>query len=148
MSLPDIRELVPHAGPMLLLDRVLGADEESLSAEVTVRSDSLFCTAEGVCAWIGLEYLAQAIGAYAGYIARRRGEPIKIGYLLGTRHYECSRPYFAVGSRLRVHVRRVFQSENGMGSFECRIDEAGDVLANVTLTVYQPVKGTAVESVG
>lgn len=143
MSLPDIRELVPHAGSMVLLDRVLAADEESLSAEVTIRSDSLFCAAEGVGAWIGLEYMAQAIGAYAGYLARRRGEPVKIGYLLGTRHYECSRPHFAIGTCLRVHVRRVFQSDNGMGSFECRIEDAGDVLANVTLTVYQPVEGAA-----
>ena len=139
MDIPDIRSLVPHAGPMILLDRVVSADDESLCAEVTICSDSLFCTADGVGAWVGLEYMAQAIAAYAGYIAYRRGEAVKIGFLLGTRRYECERPFFSVGTRLQIHVKRIFQGENGMGSFECRIDEGAAQLASVTLTVYQAV---------
>lgn len=139
MNLPDIRSLLPHAGPMVLLDRVISADEESLCAEVFVRPDSLFCTAQGVGAWIGLEYVAQAIGAYAGYLAWLRGEAVKVGFLLGTRSYECKRPFFSVGTRLQIHVRRVFQSESGMGSFECRLDDATENIARVNLTVYQPV---------
>ena len=138
MNIPDIRSLVPHAGPMVMLDRVISADEETLCAEVSIRSESLFCTAEGVGAWIGLEYMAQAIGAYAGHIAHLRGEAAKIGFLLGTRRYECKQPFFTVGTRLRIHVKRLFQSENGMGSFECRIDDGAAQLASVTLTVYQP----------
>ncbi|MGH7796390.1 MAG: 3-hydroxylacyl-ACP dehydratase [Candidatus Binatia bacterium] len=141
MNIPDIGSLVPHAGPMVLLDRVISADEESLCAEVSIRSDSLFCGAEGVAAWVGLEYMAQTISAYAGYSAHLRGDPVKIGFLLGTRCYECSRPFFAVGTRLRIHVKRLFQSENGMGSFECRIDDGQENLASVILTVYQPADG-------
>jgi predicted hotdog family 3-hydroxylacyl-ACP dehydratase len=138
MDIPDIRSLLPHAGPMVLLDRVISAEEESLCAEVSIRPNSLFCTAEGVGAWVGLEYMAQAIGAYAGYIAYLRGEAVKIGFLLGTRRYECNRPFFTVGTCLQIHVKRVFQSENGMGSFECRIADGASQLASVTLTVYQP----------
>jgi predicted hotdog family 3-hydroxylacyl-ACP dehydratase len=138
MEMPDIRALVPHSGPMVLLDRVISADEESLCAEVRIRSDSLFCLAGNVDAWIGLEYMAQAIGAYAGYTAHLRGEPVKVGYLLGTRCYECTRPVFTVGTVLRIHVKRVLQSENGMGSFECRIDDENGQLASANLAVYQP----------
>ena len=138
MEMPDIRTLVPHSGPMVLLDRVISADEESLCAEVRIRSDSLFCFAGNVDAWVGLEYMAQAIGAYAGYTARLRGEPVKVGYLLGTRCYECTRPVFTVGTVLRIHVKRVLQSENGMGSFECRIDDENGQLATANLAVYQP----------
>src|SRR5688572_26717078 len=98
MNIPDISSLVPHARPMVLLDRVICADEESLSAEVSIRSDSLFCTAEGVGAWVGLEYMAQAVAAYAGYVAHLRGEAVKIGFLLGTRRYDCNRPFFSVGT--------------------------------------------------
>ena len=100
MSMPDIRQLLPHSGPMVLLDRVVVADDESMCAEVRIRSDSFFCADGGVGAWVGLEYMAQTIGAYAGYTAWLRGEPIKIGYLLGTRCYECRRPLFA-GSACR-----------------------------------------------
>ena len=88
----------------------------------------------------GLEYMAQAIGAYAGYAARKRGEPIKLGYLLGTRCYECSRPIYTVGMLLRVHVKRVLQSENGLASFECRIDDEIGQIASANLSVFQPAE--------
>jgi predicted hotdog family 3-hydroxylacyl-ACP dehydratase len=139
MTLPDIRSLIPHTGPMVLLDRVVAADEENLCAEVRIRADSLFFDGSGVGAWVGLEYMAQAIAAYAGFTARLRGEPVKLGFLLGARRYECSRPMFALGSVLHVHVRRVLQSESGLGSFECRIDnDRKQRLATATLTVFQP----------
>jgi len=138
MGMPDIRSLVPHAGPMVLLDRVISVDENSLLAEVRIRSDSLFCNTDGVGAWVGIEYMAQAIGAWAGYTARLRGEPVKLGFVLGTRRYECSRPIFTLGSLLRVHVLRVFQDEIGLGSFECSIDNEEGRVATAIITVFQP----------
>lgn len=144
MSLPDIHSLLPHSGPMVLLDRVIRADEESLCAEVRIKPDSLFCTQGGVGAWVGLEYMAQAIAAYAGYTGRLRGEPIKIGFLLGTRRYECARSLFAVGSLLKVCVQRVLQSDDGLASFDCHIDDDHGQLANANLTVFQPADAQAV----
>ena len=138
MDLPDIRTLVPHAGRMVLLDRVVSAGAEDLCAEVRIHKDSLFCLDGAVGSWVGLEYMAQAIGAYAGYTARLRGEPVKLGYLLGTRCYECTRPSFSAGTLLRIHVKRLLQSENGLASFECRIDAENGQLASANLAVYQP----------
>jgi predicted hotdog family 3-hydroxylacyl-ACP dehydratase len=123
---------------MVQLDRVVSADEESLLAEVRIRSDSLFCSDRGVDAWVGIEFMAQAIAAWAGYTAWLRGEPVKLGFLLGTRRYECSRPIFAVGSLLQVHIRRVFQDETGLGSFECSIDDEQGRAATANVTVFQP----------
>jgi len=149
---PDIRSLLPHSGLMVLLDRVISVDEESLCAEVTIRPDSLFMGVDGVGSWVGVEYMAQAIAAFAGYAARLNGDVVKVGFLLGTRRYETSCSGFAPGSVLRVHVQRVLQADNGIGSFECHIDDAspghgtdGDVnngnvqpLARATVTVFQP----------
>jgi predicted hotdog family 3-hydroxylacyl-ACP dehydratase len=143
MNIPELRALVPHAGSMVLLDRLVSADEERLCAEVFIRSDSLFCTAEGVGAWVGLEYMAQAVAAYAGYVAHLRGEAVKIGFLLGTRRFDCSLPFFSVGTRLEIYIQRIFQSESGMGSFECRIHAGADRVASATLTVYQPADDAA-----
>jgi predicted hotdog family 3-hydroxylacyl-ACP dehydratase len=134
----DIRSLIPHAGPMVLLDRVISVDEDSLCAEVSIRSNTLFCGPDGVGAWVGIEYMAQAIAAWAGYAAQLRGEPVKLGFLLGTRRYESSRPIFVLGSVLRVHVQRLFQNENGLGSFECFIDNEEGRVASATVTVFQP----------
>jgi predicted hotdog family 3-hydroxylacyl-ACP dehydratase len=134
----DIRSLIPHAGPMVLLDRVISVDEDSLCAEVSIRSNTLFCGPDGVGAWVGIEYMAQAIAAWAGYTAQLRGKPVKLGFLLGTRRYESSRPIFVLGSVLRVHVQRLFQNENGLGSFECFIDNEEGRVASATVTVFQP----------
>jgi len=141
MNLPDIRDLLPHSGPMVLLDHVIAADADSLSAEVRVRADSLFCVDDGIGGWVGLEYMAQAIGAYAGYRARLRGEPIRIGYLLGTRRYDCKQPRFAVGSVLKIHVKRVWQSDNDLACFDCRIDDESGELASANVTVFQAGDG-------
>lgn len=140
MSLPDIGALVPHRATMALLDRLLAADEETLSAEVVIGPGTLFCDGGQVGAWVGVEYMAQAVAAHAGHAAWLRGEPPKVGFLLGSRRYQCSVSGFALGTVLKVHVQRALQGENGLGAFECRIEDAasGRELANATITVFQP----------
>lgn len=140
MNFPDIAELVPHDGGMVLLDRVLAADAEQLTAELTIGPATLFCEGSGVGAWVGVEYMAQAIAAYAGSLARQRGEAPKVGFLLGARRYQCSVPSFTLGSVLHVHAQHAMQGENGLGAFECRIEDAasGALLAQATITVFEP----------
>lgn len=146
MTPPAISTLVPHSGAMLLLDRVLDVDTESLRAEVAIRADSMFCDGAQVGGWIGIEYMAQAVAAHAGYCAVLRGEAVKVGFLLGSRRYQCSAAAFAVGTVLQVVVERVLQGENGLGAFECRIEDgtAGAdgteraLMASAVVTVFQP----------
>ncbi|WP_137937801.1 3-hydroxylacyl-ACP dehydratase [Chitinivorax sp. B] len=136
-GLPDIRDLVPHAGRMVLLDRVLEVDEYSLTAEVTICFDSVFCDGQKVGAWVGIEYMAQAIAAFAGARARKHGEPVKLGFLLGTRRYTTSQPHFMVGDTLRITVREELQGENGLASFDCAI-KSDSIDVKAALTVFQP----------
>jgi predicted hotdog family 3-hydroxylacyl-ACP dehydratase len=88
--------------------------------------------------------MAQAIGAYAGYTAKLRDDPIRIGFLLGTRRYQSSQPLFAVGSLLKVYAKRIFQSENGLASFDCHIDDENGQVAAANVTVFQPADAKAV----
>lgn len=138
MTLPDIRTLVPHKGRMMLLDRLVSVDAENLCAAVTIRSDSLFCGEEGVGSWVGIEYMAQAIAAHAGYISKLRGEPVKVGFLLGTRRYDAAIPVFTVGSELRIVVSSLLMADNGLGSFACRVEDASGIVATATINVFQP----------
>jgi predicted hotdog family 3-hydroxylacyl-ACP dehydratase len=119
-----------------LLDRVLTFEESTLVAEVTIHADSMFFDGEGVPGWVGLEYMAQAVAAHAGLQARQRGEPPAIGYLLGTRSYQCDAETFPVGETLTVHVEALFV-EMALGAFACRI-ETDRPLASATINVYQP----------
>lgn len=140
MTLPDIRTLVPHSGAMSLLDTLLAADAETLDARVTIGPDSMFCVGGEVGAWVGVEYMAQAVAAHAGFEAQQRGEPVRVGFLLGTRRYTCTRPAFAAGSILNIHVQRALRGDNGLGAFDCRITDGidGAELASATITVFQP----------
>jgi predicted hotdog family 3-hydroxylacyl-ACP dehydratase len=142
-TLPPIHDLVPHAGPMSLLDRVIAVEGERLSAEVVVPADGLFSRDGGVGAWVGIEYMAQAVAAWAGWQSRQAGEAPRIGLLLGTRRYRCSVPRFAAGQRLQVDIERGYQADNGLGQFDCRIRADGQELAHATLTVFGPQDPTA-----
>lgn len=149
MQLPDIRSLMPHAGAMVLLDRVVSVDHENLCAEVRIHAGSVFAGPEGVGGWVGIEYMAQAIAAHAGYAARQRGEAVKVGFLLGTRRYQCSRSSFGLHSILRIHVHKVLQADNGLASFECRIEEIeNQPLASATITVFEPADAKVFLKVG
>ena len=139
MNFPDIRELVPHSGTMVLLDRVLAYDADMLCAEVTIHAGSLFCEGGQVGAWVGIEYMAQAIAAHAGYSASLRGAPVKLGFLLGSRRYTSVVDGFQVGAVLTVCVQRALAGDNGLGAFDCRIEDGnGEVLASALVTVFQP----------
>jgi predicted hotdog family 3-hydroxylacyl-ACP dehydratase len=149
--IPPIASLVPHSASMLLLDRVVAADADSLQAEVGITEQTLFADANGVGSWIGVEYMAQAVAAFAGLAAYNAGaganaaaaagaplNPVKIGFLLGSRRYTASRGHFALGSTLQIHVLKLLQAENGLGSFDCFIADGEERIASATLTVFQP----------
>jgi predicted hotdog family 3-hydroxylacyl-ACP dehydratase len=132
----DVAELIPHSGKMVLLDRIISCDDISLSAELVVRDDGLLGNDKTVPAWVGIEYMAQAVAAYAGIMAKQAGEPIKLGFLLGTRRYNSNIAEFRVGSTITVRVEKILQNNN-LGAFECRI-QGGDVAVSANLNVYQP----------
>jgi predicted hotdog family 3-hydroxylacyl-ACP dehydratase len=114
----------------------VAADADTITTEVTVRENSLFCDRRGggVGAWVGLEYMAQTIAAFAGYEAMRHGQAVPPGLLLGTRRYTSTAPMFSLGARLHVTVRRDTTSAPGISSFVCRIVGDG-VAAEAVVTV-------------
>ncbi len=132
----DVASLIPHSGQMVLLDRVIEFDGENLIAEMTVRDDGLFGNDKNVPAWAGIEYMAQAVGAYAGIKSKLAGEPIKLGYLLGTRRFSSNVASFVAGTELTINIKVIIQDDK-LGAFDCQILGDGiEVSAN--LTVYQP----------
>jgi predicted hotdog family 3-hydroxylacyl-ACP dehydratase len=135
-----VSELLPHDPPMVMLDRVLSFSESELVAEVDIRADSVMCMADGVPGWVGIEYMAQAVAAHAGYQARLDGAAPMIGYLLGTRSYKSSVSVFPIGKTLSVRIELLFV-EMGLGAFACRI-EMDSPVATATINVYQPLDGS------
>ncbi len=136
--LPPVPGLLPHGPDMTLLDRVTARHPDSVTVAVEIHAGSPFGVAgHGVPAHVGLEYMAQACGVFAGLQARARGEPVRVGFLLGTRRYLASRPWFADGETLEVTARLVLR-DGPMAVFDCRISAGGGMLASAQLTLYQP----------
>ncbi|OSQ38549.1 hypothetical protein TMES_10625 [Thalassospira mesophila] len=135
--------LVPHAAPMLLIDRILDADDNNMTAEVTIQPGSLFCDQNhGVPGYVGIEYIAQTVSAYSGWRAQkaktedREAKP-KIGYLLGTRKMTMTVDAFKPGDRLEILVENIFE-DGEMGVFEGTIRCHQRVIVSARVNVYQP----------
>jgi len=134
-------QVLPHRDTMRWLDRLLSHDENTVVAEALVRESHVLAVDEGVPAWAGIEYMAQAIATWAGCRALANKEPIKIGFLLGTRKYECSREFFHIGQRLLIHAHCELFGDNGLGMFSCKIFDGDAVIATASLSVYEPPNG-------
>lgn len=133
----SVAELVPHSGTMSLLTNIVGYGDDWLSAEVHITPESVFADDRGVPAWIGLEYMAQAIAAYGGREERQRGGIPKIGFLLGSRKYLCDADTFPLGQKLLIKVQVEMLSEDGLNVFNCELQGQG-LSASAMINVFQP----------
>lgn len=134
----SIGALLPQSLGMVLLDRVVEIGEDHIVTELTVRDDGLFSNADHtVPAWVGLEYMAQSIAAFSGYNRKCRGKEIVLGFLLGTRHYQCSVGSFPCGTSLRVRAEKIIEAANEMSVFSCVI-EGDNINATSQLNVLLP----------
>jgi len=137
-----IAALLPQSQGMVLLDRVVETGEDHIVVELMVRDDGLFSSPDHtVPAWVGLEYMAQAIAAFSGYHRKCRGEEIGLGFLLGTRHYQCSVGSFPCGTRLRVRAEKIIEAANEMSVFGCTL-EGDNINASSQLNVLLPKDST------
>lgn len=133
-----IHDVVPHRGRMLFVDKLLASNVDSVAVSAEIRATNLFADADGVPTWVGIEYMAQAIAAWAGCKALARNEPARIGFLLGTRRYETRCQHFPIGAQLRVEATRELFGDNGLGMFSCRILDGETVLASAQISVFEP----------
>jgi predicted hotdog family 3-hydroxylacyl-ACP dehydratase len=133
-----IERLLPHRGAMRWIDRLLDCDADSVRVEAVVRDDHVLARADGVPAFAGIEFMAQAIACWAGTRALARGEAVRPGFLLGTRRYVCHRPSLAYGLCLTIEARCELFGENGLGMFACRILDGDEEIACANVSVFEP----------
>lgn len=140
-DLPAVAEIIPHAGAMVLLAQVVSHSGDETVCSARIDEVVLLRSASGeVPVWMGLEYMAQCIAAYAGMVGRANGEPPRVGLLLGSRRVTFHVPGFRCGQRLLIRARRVWGGLQGMVAFECSIadDDTGLLLAEGRLNCFMP----------
>ena len=133
---PAVRELVPQRPPMLLLGAVIARTEDTLTCTATVAADWLLVDADGLPAAALLEVMAQAVAALHGLQGRARGEPVRVGLLLGARDLALHVPRVRVGAHLVVRATQVFGMD-AIAEFVCRVEADGACLAEGTLHVVR-----------
>ena len=89
----DLEILLPHRAPMILLSRAVDYSDDFAQAEVLITEQSAFFDAAlgGVPTWVGMEYMAQTIGVWAGHQQLSNNKPVQAGCLLGCRSYSCDK---------------------------------------------------------
>jgi predicted hotdog family 3-hydroxylacyl-ACP dehydratase len=133
----EIRKLIPHSGPMCLLDRVTRWDDQS----ITCISDTHLDPAnplrrEGhLSAVHAFEYAAQAVAVHGGLRARSAGATAPPGYLAALRdaHLYITR-LDDVASPLEVYAHRLF-GNTANTIYECRVSAGGVPLAEGRVTI-------------
>jgi predicted hotdog family 3-hydroxylacyl-ACP dehydratase len=131
-----IAELLPHGPSMIVIDRLVISDVTKSVAQSKVRRTSKFFDGLGIPSWAGIEYMAQTLAARAGFAARLLGKRPQIGFLIGTRSYECIAAEFPVDAELDITVEPLF-AEQGLASFRCVVEHEGP-LARAVISTYQP----------
>ncbi len=139
MSYPAIASLVPHAAPMLLLDRLCEATATTARCEVRVGETlALFLRDDGALpGWVGIELMAQTVAAWSGYQGHRRQEESQIGLLLGARKYQCHLARLPAGSLLTIDCEQLLQ-DGALASFQCYLRCDGELVAEARLSTIQP----------
>ena len=138
-KLPDIAALLPHEAPMILIDRLIDVAELTIHCQVNIQPDGMFFDKQvnGTPPWVGIEFMAQAIAAWAGYHANLKGKPSPVGFLLGSRRYNSHGDVYKQGQVLDIYAEQLMESD-GMSAFSCRIECEGEELATSQLNVFAP----------
>lgn len=139
IALDSIEDLVLHRSPMLLVQSVIDWNETGAEVLVNTKDSGLFADSQGnIPAWVGIEYMAQAVAAYAGIVSKVNNEPLRLGFLLGTRRYSANVSAFLPDQQLRVCVKELLRDENNLVLFDCYIFSGDELLARAELKAIQP----------
>ena len=134
---PAIAELLPHAGPMRLLDRVAAHSALETSCELDAAGSALLADDDGtVPSWVALEWMAQCAAAHGALLARAAGAPALQGMLVGARRVTLARASFSPEVRLRVSARPTGRAGE-LVTFECelRASPRDEPLASASISV-------------
>ncbi|OSI34008.1 thioester dehydrase [Neisseria dumasiana] len=146
----NVAPLLPHSGPMVMLDCISDYGADYLTATASVGENHILLCNNRLPCLSGIEIMAQGIGALVGCHAVNSGEAVKLGFLLGTRKLDLFADNVPVGTKLTVKVKESMRDAGGFGVFDCTLHwtdapehekhllPADGLLLQAALNVYSP----------
>ena len=140
---PAIAELLPQAGAMRLLERVLSHDAERTRCEVLPSRSALFQQGGRIPAWVAIEYMAQCAAADGSLRLRARGDAPRPALFVGARRVSFRCASFEPGQRLVVSAHHA-AGRRDLLAFDCAVEDpaGGAPLVEGRLNVL-PLRGDA-----
>lgn len=83
----DILALIPHRPPFVMIGELLFADDLSARTSYCVSRDNLFVENERFNEAGLLENMAQTVAAGAGYMAKKRNEAVRVGFIGAVKNF-------------------------------------------------------------
>ncbi len=137
MTFPPIETLVPHRGPMLWLDEVIGCGDNRLRTLLTIRPDHVFVTDGRVEALICVEWMAQTVAALVGLRDRDDGHATpRPGYLIAIPEAHFLVAHFNVGDAVEIEVSRIW-GDAELAAFKCEVERNHVQCATAQVSVYR-----------
>lgn len=137
-AFPPIETLVPHAGPMCLLDEVLSHEPTRTSCSVRAGDSSVLADPAGrIGSHVALEWMAQCIAVHGGLLARGAGTPPRPGLFLGSRRATLPGGRFDADARFEVDAQLLRGSGVGPHAFACTLRRLGEesAIGEATLNI-------------
>lgn len=101
----DIASLIPQRSPIQMVDGYLFEDELNCRSELTLAEDNMFLDEAGCLSVEGvLEHIAQTAAAHIGYLRRRMGKEVGLGYIGDIKRCTVADTMPAAGSTLHTCV--------------------------------------------
>lgn len=130
-----MEELLPHSGPMVLLDAMTSWARGEAECRLRVREHGSFVVDGRVESVVMLEYMAQAVAACLGYEALLGGGAVRVGMVIGCKRFDTQVDALRSGDELVVQVRSI-QGNDTLSHFDCRVLREAATVATAVLTLY------------
>jgi predicted hotdog family 3-hydroxylacyl-ACP dehydratase len=140
--MPDIidtqlERFMPHASPMILIDKIIAYTNDSVHAAVTIHQGSMFFANGAVPSYVAIEYMAQAIAAWNGLVNQDIGQKPPVGFLLGSRNIILDVADFKENDQIDIYCKVSYMADE-IGCFTCQLAQNSTIVATAMLNVFQP----------
>ena len=135
-------EVLPHTGPMLLLDQILDWGHTWITTRVSRTNTKLFDRpGQPPSGMAAMEYLCQSAAAHAGIRQLEDGKPVTIGFIIGARLFRVDQSAFIQDDRFEIHVDETFRDPGGIGLYQSRLyapDQPDRIIAEASIKAAMP----------
>ena len=138
-AFPPVEALVPHRGPSLLIERVLGRSEDGLEVVGRIPLANAFVAGGMAPGFVGIELAAQAAAALDA-LDRQRGSPgagPQLGYIVGIREARFDLAGIPAGQELWAHVRLVGGAST-LATYELQVRHDGASCLSAVVSTFRP----------